>query len=175
MQRNRHLLSLLAAALLAAPVATAEAQPPKDKPVTVEQVGKNVESESKRVANRTGKVTRKAAKQTEAQAKRSANATKKLWSRKARQEGKVDNHGQRVSAVATTNGAVARYQSNGSVASDKPLTVEQVAKNTESESKRVANRTGKAVRKALKQTEKQAKRTVKQGERAVSREERRNP
>ena len=174
MHRNRHLLALVAAALLGAPVASGGAQQ-QDKPVTVEQVGKNVERESKRVANRTGKAARKAGKQTEAQAKRSANATKKLWSRKARREGQVENHGQRVSAVATTNGAVARYQSNGAVATDKPLTVGQVAKSTESESKRVANRTGKAVRKALKQTEKQAKRTVKQGERAVSREERRNP
>ena len=35
---------------------------------------------------------------------------------------------------------------------DKPVTPGQVAKNTEAESKRVANRTGKAVRKAGKQT-----------------------
>ena len=84
MQRNRHLLSLLAAALLAAPAATADAQPPKEKPVTVEQVGKNVERESKRVANRTGKVVRKAVKQTEKQARRTVKQGERAVSREAR-------------------------------------------------------------------------------------------
>jgi uncharacterized membrane protein len=54
----------------------------------------------------------------------------------------------------------------------KPLTVGQVGKNVEKESKRVANRTGKAVRKAGKQTEKQAKRTARQVKRATKPEKR---
>ena len=70
---------------LTAPVAV-HAQQKQDKPVTVEQVAKNTESESKRVANRTGKTVRKAGKQTEAQAKRTAKSVKKVYSRKARRE-----------------------------------------------------------------------------------------
>jgi hypothetical protein len=69
--------------------AAAQAQQKDDKPVTPEQVAKNTESESKRVANRTGKVVRKAGKQTEAQAKRTAKSVKKVYSRKARQEDKA--------------------------------------------------------------------------------------
>jgi hypothetical protein len=68
--------------------AAAQAQQ-RDKPVTPEQVAKNTESESKRVANRTGKTVRKAGKQTEAQAKRTAKSVKKVYSRKARQEDKA--------------------------------------------------------------------------------------
>ncbi len=104
MQRNRHLLSLLAAAHLATPAATLSAQPPKDKPVTVEQVGKNVEAESKRTANRTGKAVRKAGRQTEAQAKRSARSVKKLYSRKERRRARGElqtNNSSRRSARAT--------------------------------------------------------------------------
>ncbi|GLC25587.1 hypothetical protein [Roseisolibacter agri] len=70
---------------LAAPVA-AHAQTKTDKPVTPEQVAKNTESESKRVANRTGKTVRKAGKQTEKQAKRTAKSIKKVYSRKARRD-----------------------------------------------------------------------------------------
>ena len=55
---------------------------------------------------------------------------------------------------------------------DKPVTPAQVAKNTEAESKRVANRTGKAVRKAGKQTEKQAKRTARAVKKTYSRKAR---
>lgn len=72
-------------AALALPAA-AEAQQRDDKPLTVEQVGKTTEKESKRVANQTGKATRKAAKQTEKQAKRTARSVKKVYSRKARRE-----------------------------------------------------------------------------------------
>ena len=75
-------------AALALPAA-AQAQQKADKPVTPEQVAKNTESESKRVANRTGKAVRKAGKQTEAQAKRTAKSVKKVYSRKARQEDKA--------------------------------------------------------------------------------------
>ena len=66
----RHNIAALAAALFlgATPVlAQQQEQEKKDKPLTVEQVGKNIESESKRVANRTGKAVRKAGKQTEKQ------------------------------------------------------------------------------------------------------------
>lgn len=66
--------------------ALAQAQQKPDKPVTVEQVAKNTESESKRVANRTGKTIRKAGKQTEKQTKRTAKSIKKVYSRKARRE-----------------------------------------------------------------------------------------
>ena len=70
---------------LSAPMAV-QAQTKTDKPVTPEQVAKNTESESKRVANRTGKTVRKAGKQTEKQAKRTAKSIKKVYSRKARRE-----------------------------------------------------------------------------------------
>jgi hypothetical protein len=53
------------------------------------------------------------------------------------------------------------------------VTPGQVAKNTEAESKRVANRTGKAVRKAGKQAEAQSKRTAKSVKKVYSRKTRR--
>lgn len=82
---RRIVTTLATLGALAAPVA-AQAQARTDKPLTPEQVAKNTESESKRVANRTGKVVRKAGKQTEAQAKRTAKSVKKVYSRKARRE-----------------------------------------------------------------------------------------
>jgi hypothetical protein len=59
-----------------------------------------------------------------------------------------------------------------SIDTTKPVTPKQVAKNTEAESKRVANRTGKTVRKAGKQTEAQAKRTAKSVKKVYSRKAR---
>lgn len=83
---TRRIVTTLATLVaLTAPVA-AHAQQKPDKPLTPEQVAKNTESESKRVANRTGKTIRKAGKQTEAQAKRTAKSVKKVYSRKARRE-----------------------------------------------------------------------------------------
>ena len=81
MYRNRSLLSVVTAALLAFPAARSGAQ---DKPVTPKTVGTSVERESKRAANRTGDVVQKAGKQTEAQAKRAAKSVKKVYSRKER-------------------------------------------------------------------------------------------
>ena len=86
---RRNLAALAAAVFFGAtPMLAQQQQPqkPKDKPVTVEQVGKNVEAESKRVANRTGKAARKAGKQTEKQAKRTAHSGKKAVSRTERRE-----------------------------------------------------------------------------------------
>jgi len=60
---------------------------PKDEPpVTPEQVGKNVRSETHRAANRTEDAVRKAGNQTEAQAHRTGKALKKVVSRKARHD-----------------------------------------------------------------------------------------
>ena len=85
----RIVTTFAAIAALTLPAAVDQAQQKDDKPVTPEQVAKNTETESKRVANRTGKVVRKAGKQTEAQAKRTAKSVKKVYSRKARQEDKA--------------------------------------------------------------------------------------
>jgi hypothetical protein len=163
MYRNRTLLSLLTAALVSFPVAVAGAQDPK--PVTPEQVGKNVERESKRVANRTGDVVDKAATQTEKQAKRTAKGVKKLYSRKARREARGE--------PVTTTSAGDVYRMTPGTPTSKPLTPGQVGKNTEAESKRVANRTGDVIQKAGKQTEKQAKRTATSAKKLVSRKARR--
>lgn len=88
---RRILTTFATLAALSAPMA-AHAQQKQDKPVTVEQVAKNTESESKRVANRTGKTVRKAGKQTEKQAKRTAKSVKKVYSRKARREDAADKN-----------------------------------------------------------------------------------
>ena len=77
MYRNRSLLSLLTAALLAFPAAHV---------ASAQTAGQQVERESKRAANRTGDVVQKAGKQTEKQAKRTAKSVKKVYSRKARRE-----------------------------------------------------------------------------------------
>ena len=55
-------------------------------PVTPEQVGKNVRSETHRVGNRTQDAVHKAGKQTEAQAHRTGKSLKKVVSRKARHD-----------------------------------------------------------------------------------------
>jgi hypothetical protein len=89
MYRNRTLLSLLTAALLAGPAAYA--QQDTTKPITPKTVGQSVERESKRTANRTGDVVQKAGKQTEAQSKRTAKGIKKVYSRKARREARGDS------------------------------------------------------------------------------------
>ena len=91
MYRNRSLLSLLAAALLAVPAAHAGAQQDTTKPITPKTVGQSVERESKRAANRTGDVVQKAGKQTEKQAKRTAKGLKKVYSGKARREARGDS------------------------------------------------------------------------------------
>lgn len=58
---------------------------PKDEPpVTPEQVGKNVRSETHRATNRTQDAVRKAGNQVEAQAHRTGKSLEKLVSRKAR-------------------------------------------------------------------------------------------
>ena len=88
--RNRTLAAFALAAGLAAPAIARAQQDTTHKPVTPAQVGKNVEHESKRVANRTGKTVRKAGKDTEHQAKRTARSLKRATSRKARREAKGD-------------------------------------------------------------------------------------
>jgi hypothetical protein len=55
---------------------------------------------------------------------------------------------------------------------NKPVTPATVAKATEKESKRAANKTGKTVRKAGKDTEKQAKRAAKGVKKVYSRKAR---
>lgn len=60
--------------------------PKNDPPVTPEQVGKNIRSETHRDANRTQDAVRKAGNQTEAQAHRTGKSLKKLVSRKARHD-----------------------------------------------------------------------------------------
>ncbi len=100
---RRTLATMAALAAFALPTAATRAHA-QDKPVTVEQVGKNVEAESKRTANRTGKAVRKAGRQTEAQAKRSARSVKKLYSRKERRRARGElqtNNSSRRSARAT--------------------------------------------------------------------------
>ena len=87
--RKRTIAAFALAAGLAVP-AIARAQDSTHKPVTPAQVGKNVEHESKRVANRTGKTVRKAGKDTGNQAKRTARSLKRATSRKARKEAKGD-------------------------------------------------------------------------------------
>ena len=144
MYRNRSLLSLLTAALLAVPAAYAGAQQDTSKPITPKTVGTSVERESKRVANRTGDVAQKAGKQTEAQAKRSANGVKKVYSRKARREARGDT-------VHTA-----------STGPSTPLTL-----------KTAPTATGKAISKAGKQTEAQAKRAAKDVKKVYSRKARR--
>jgi hypothetical protein len=145
MYRNHRLLSLLTAALLAAPAAYAGAQQDTTKPITPKTVGTSVERESKRAANRTGDVAQKAGKQTEAQAKRTANGVKKVYSRKARREARGDT--------------VTTYTSNGT---STPLTL-----------KTAPTATGKAIEKAGKQTEAQAKRAAKDVKKVYSRKARR--
>ena len=162
MYRNRSLLSLVTAALLAFPAAQAGAQ---DKPVTPKTVGTSVERESKRVANRTGDVVQKAGKQTEAQAKRAAKSVKKVYSRKERRAERGEpttytSHGEVVSSVARSDAG-------------KPVTPKTVGTSVERESKRAANRTGDVVQKAGKQTEAQAKRAAKSVKKLYSREARR--
>ena len=162
MYRNRSLLSLVTAALLAFPAAQAGAQ---DKPVTPKTVGTSVERESKRAANRTGDVVQKAGKQTEAQAKRAAKSVKKVYSRKERRAARGEL------TTTTSNGTVTMVP--GAPVS-KPLTPATVGTSVERESKRAANRTGDVVQKAGKQTEAQAKRAAKSVKKIYSREARRD-
>ena len=78
--RKQTMIALAVAAGIALPVmAQAQQQDTtrKDKPVTPATV-----------STATGKAVKKAGKQTEKQAKRSAKGVKKVYSRKARQEGK---------------------------------------------------------------------------------------
>jgi hypothetical protein len=162
MYRNRTLLSVVTAALLAVPALRAGAQ---DKPVTPKTVGTSVERESKRAANRTGDVVQKAGKQTEAQAKRTASGVKKVYSRKARRDARGDTvH------TETSNGTLSMVA--GQPVS-KPLTPQTVGTSVERESKRAANRTGDVVQKAGKQTEAQAKRTANGVKKVYSRKARR--
>lgn len=88
--RKQTMIALAVAAGIAIP-ALAQAQQQdttKAKPVTPATV-----------ATATGKAAKKAGKQTEKQAKRSAKGVKKVYSRKARQEGKAKAE-QRDSAKA---------------------------------------------------------------------------
>jgi hypothetical protein len=80
--RKQTMIALAVAAGIAVPVlAQAQQQDTtKNKPVTPATV-----------ATATGKATVKAGKQTEKQAKRTAKGVKKVYSRKARQEGKAKN------------------------------------------------------------------------------------
>ncbi|HEX2778521.1 MAG TPA: hypothetical protein VHM30_03410 [Gemmatimonadaceae bacterium] len=80
--RKQTMIALAVAAGIAIPVlAQAQQQDTtKSKPVTPATV-----------ATATGKVAKKAGKQTEKQAKRTAKGVKKVYSRKARQEGKIKN------------------------------------------------------------------------------------
>jgi hypothetical protein len=99
---NRQLAAVAFAAALGAPAVAAaqstDTTKKHDKPVTTEQVAKNTEAESKRVANRTGKAVRKAGRQTEAQAKRTTKSVKRVYSRKARQEAR----GEKAAADSAT-------------------------------------------------------------------------
>ena len=110
MYARRIVASLATAVALALPAAAVQAQ--QDKPVTVEQVAKNTEKESKRVANQTGKATRKAAKQTEKQAKRTARSVKKVYSRKARREDTAQASGNASHNRAARAAAVAQGPRN---------------------------------------------------------------
>ena len=79
--RKMTILALAVAAGIAIPaLAQAQQQDTTKKPVTPATV-----------ANATGKAATKAGKQTTKQAKRTAKGVKKVYSRKARQEGKTKN------------------------------------------------------------------------------------
>ena len=79
--RKMTMLALAVAAGIAIPaLVQAQQQDTTKKPVTPENV-----------ANATGKAVTKAGKQTVKQSKRTAKSVKKVYSRKARQEGKTKN------------------------------------------------------------------------------------
>ena len=112
MNTRRIVTSFATLAALALPGAALQAQQRDDKPLTIEQVGKTTEKESKRVANQTGKATRKAAKQTEKQAKRTARSVKKVYSRKARREDTAQASGNRSYNRSARAAAVAQGPRN---------------------------------------------------------------
>lgn len=142
----------------------------QDKPLTVKQVAKNVQAEARRVGNRTEDVVRKAGNQTEKQAQRTGKSVARVVSRDARQ-GDYDKFD--FSDVHASNLSGADPLPNPSIDPNKPVTVKQVAKNSQSEVRRAGNRTEDAVRKAGNQTEAQAKRTGNWFTRLFSREARR--
>jgi hypothetical protein len=161
-------LRVLAAGVAIAVVAPAGAQ---DKPLTLKQVGKNVRSEVHRAGARTEDAVRKAGNQTEKQAQRTGKSLARTVSSDARQ----GNYEKFDFSDVRTGGELigAEPLPKPSMDPDKPVTVKQVAKNSQSEVQRAGNRTEDAVRKAGNQTEAQAKRQGNWFKRLFSREARR--
>lgn len=164
----RSLRILATTAALAAIVPAAGAQ---DKPLTLKQVGKNIRSEVHRAGARTEDAVRKAGNQTEAQAHRTGKSVARVVSRDARQG---DYEKFDFTDVKTGGELIgAEPLPKPSIDPDKPVTVKQVAKNTQNEVRRAGNNTENAVRKAGNQTEAQAKRQGNWFKRLFSREARR--
>jgi hypothetical protein len=165
------LRSLRVLATTAALAAIVPAGAQENKPLTVKQVAKNVQAEARRVGNRTEDVVRKAGNQTEKQAQRTGKSVARVVSRDARQG---DYEKFDFSDVRTGGELIgADPRPSPSMDPSKPVTVKQVAKNTQSEVQRAGNRTEDAVRKAGNQTEAQAKRQGNWFKRLFSREARR--
>ena len=162
-------LRVLAAATAVAVVVPAGAQ--EKKPLTVKQVAKNVQAEAHRVGNRAEDAVRKAGNQTEKQAQRTGKSVARVVSRDARQG---DYEKFDFTDVRTGGELIgAEPLPSPSMDPSKPVTVKQVAKNSQSEVQRAGNRTEDAVRKAGNQTEAQAKRQGNWFKRLFSRDARR--
>lgn len=159
----RSLRILATTTALAALTTVAGAQ---DKPVTVKQVAKNVQSEVHRAGARTRDAAHKAGTQTNKQAKRTGKSVARAVSRDARN----GDYGKFTGDSALTSGA--QPLPKPTVDDDKPVTPKQVGKNVQSETHRAGNNVRDAAHKAGHQTEAQAKRTGKSIEKLVSRKAR---
>jgi hypothetical protein len=77
-------IALALASIVALPVAgRAQQQDTTHRPLTAQQVGKNVANETKRVSKRVGKTVKKAGKDTQAETKRVAKRTGKTVNKAA--------------------------------------------------------------------------------------------